>query len=189
MFFLGSIKSKILKKEVLINNNDDDQSKNTTNETTDGTLNNVSIFCIADNLFSKKPTFNESAKTLQIFAQKDIILKPKELKIIHTDEEIYISDFLYNFGTISTKYLGTFLSIEFNNLNERTLNQKIKITLKNLSLFTYRISQGDELGEIIFVTDKKINFQLLNSCQIAFDPLTKTLLRNDSNKRRKSECT
>ena len=148
----------------------------------------MSIFCIANNLFSKKPTFNELTKTLHIFAEKDIILKPKELKIVHTNGEIFISEYLYNFGTISNKYIGTFLSIQFNNLNERTLNQKVKITLKNLSFFMYRISQGDELGEITFVTDKKVNFQFLNTCQIAFDRSTKKLLKNDNSKR-KSECS
>ena len=148
----------------------------------------MSIFCIANNLFSKKPTFIELTKALHIFAEKDIILKSKELKIVHTNEEIFISEYLYNFGTISNKYIGTFLSIQFNNLNERTLNQKVKITLKNLSFFMYRISQGDELGEITFVTDKKVNFQLLNTCQVVFDPSTKKLLKNDDSKRT-SKCS
>ena len=85
--------------------------------------------------------------------------------------------------------MGTFLSIEFNNLNERTLKQKLKITLRNLSYFTYKISKNAELGEITFATDKKINFQLLNTCQIAFDPLTKKLLeKNDDSKQRSSKC-
>ena len=83
--------------------------------------------------------------------------------------------------------MGTFLCIQFNSLNERTPNQKLKITLKNLSCFTYRISEGDELGEITFVTDKKVNFQLLNTSQIVFDPLTKKLLKNDGGKRA-SKC-
>ena len=132
--------------------------------------------------------FNESTKTIHIFAGKDIIVRPRELKIIHTDEKFYISEYLYNFGTISNKYMGTFLSIQFNNLNKKTLNQKLKITLKNLSCFTYRISEGDELGEIIFFTNKKINFQLTNTCQIVFDPLTKKLKNDDSNKRT-SKCS
>ena len=162
---------------------------NATYETTDEISNNiVSLFCITDNLFSKKPTFNERLKTLHIFANKDIIIKPRELKIIHTDEKIYISEYLYNFGTISNKYMGTFLCIQFNSLNERTPNQKLKITLKNLSCFTYRISEGDELGEITFVTNKKVNFQLINNCQIVFDPLTKKLLKNDDSKRT-SKCS
>ena len=160
---------------------------NATNEA-DGTSNNVSIFCIADNLFSKKPVFNESTKTLRIFADKDIVVKPRELKVIYTNEKIYISEYLYNFGFISNKYIGTFLSIQFNSLNERTLNQKLKITLKNLSCYTYRIPEGDELGEITFVTNKKLNFQLLNNSQIAFDPLTKKLLSNDDSKRT-SKCS
>ena len=83
--------------------------------------------------------------------------------------------------------MGTFLCIQFNSLNERTPNQKLKITLKNLSCFTYKISEGDELGEITFVTDKKVNFQLLNTSQIVFDPLTKKLLKNDGGKRA-SKC-
>ena len=162
---------------------------NATNETTDEISNNiVSIFCIADNLFSKKPAFNEYLKTLRIFADKDIIIKPRELKIIHTDEKIYISEYLYNFGTISNKYLGTFLTIQFNFLNEGNLNQKLQITFKNLSYFTYRISKGDELGEITFVTNKKVNFQLINTYQIVFDPLTKKLLKNDDNKQT-SKCS
>ena len=163
-------------------------SNTATNETIDGTFNNVSIYCIANNLFTKKPTFNESTKTLHIFADRDIIIKPREQRIIHTDEKFFISQYLYNFGTISNKYMGTFLSIQFNSLNECIPNQKLKITLRNLSLFTYRISQGDELGKITFVTDKKINFQLINNYQIEFNPSTKKLLTNDDSKR-KSECT
>ena len=71
------------------------------------------------------------------------------------------------------------MSIEFDNLNEHTLKQNIKITLRNSSYFTYRISKDAELGEITFATDKNINFQLINNCRIAFDPLTKKLLKND----------
>ena len=160
----------------------DDRHQNTTtkNETADGVPNNntVSVFCVVVNLFSKKPTFNEQLKTLCIFADKDII-KPRELKTIRTDEKIYISEHMYNFGTISTKYLGTFLTIQFNFLSEGNLNQKLQITLKNLSYFTYRISKGDELGEITFVINKKVNFQLISSYQIRFDPLIKKLLKND----------
>ena len=116
-------------------------------------------------------------------------MRPREQKIIHTDEKFYISEYLYNFGTISNKYMGTFLCIQFNSLNERTLNQNLKITLKNLSCYTYRISEGDELGEITFVTNKKVNFQLLNNCQILFDPSNKKLLlKNDDNKRT-SKCS
>ena len=61
-------------------------------------------------------------------------------------------------------------------MNERTLNQKLKITLKNLSFFTYGIFEGYELGEITFITNKKINFQLTNTCEIKFNPATKKLL-------------
>ena len=115
------------------------------------------------------------------------MIKPREQKVIHTNEEIYLSEFLYNFGTINSRYLGTFLSIEFNNLNEQTLKQNLKITWRNLSYFTYKISKDAELGEITFATDKKINFQLVNTCSIAFDPLTKKLLKNDDASKRKSK--
>lgn len=83
--------------------------------------------------------------------------------------------------------MGTFLSIEFNNLNEHVLKQNLKITLRNLSYFTYKISKDAELGEITFATNKKINFQLLNTCTIAFDPLTKKLLKSDDVNKRKSK--
>ena len=81
--------------------------------------------------------------------------------------------------------MGTYLSIEANALNERSLNQKLKITLKNYSIFTYRISSGDEIGEITFVTDKKINYQLTNTCEINLDPLNKKLIQkyNDNSKK------
>ena len=85
--------------------------------------------------------------------------------------------------------MGTFLSIEFNNLNERTLKQNLKITLRNLSNFTYKISKDAELGEITFATDKKINFQLINTCTVAFNPLTKKLLKNDDASIRRSKFT
>ena len=85
--------------------------------------------------------------------------------------------------------MGTFLSIEFNTLNERTLKQNLKITLRNLSYFTYKISKDAELGEITFATDKKINFQLLNTCTTVFDPLTKKLLKNDDVSKRRSKFT
>ena len=74
-------------------------------------------------------------------------------------------------------------------MNERTPNQKLKITLKNLSYFTYRISEGDELGEITFATNKKINYQIINNCRIVFDPLTKKLLKNDDDDKRTSKCS
>ena len=80
--------------------------------------------------------------------------------------------------------MGTYLLIAVNALNERTLNQKLKITLKNYSFFTYRISKGDEIGDITFVTEKKINYQLTNTCEINFDPLSKKLIQyNDNNKK------
>ena len=167
-----------------------DNTTKTDETTTDEISNNtVLIFCIVDSLFSKKPTFNEYLKTLRIFADKDIIVKPREFKIIHTNEKIYISEYLYNFGTISNKYSGTFLIIQFNFLNEGNLNQQLKITLKNLSCFTYKILKDDKLGEITFVTNKKVNFQLVTTYQIVSDPLTKTILKNDSDKRRRSKCS
>ena len=81
--------------------------------------------------------------------------------------------------------MGTYLVFEVGALNERSLNQKLKITLKNYSIFTYRISKDDEIGEITFVTDKKINYQLTNTCEINFDPLNKKLIQkyNDNSKK------
>ena len=176
---LGPIKSKFVQNNEVSRNNDElDYIKTQTNRTLNSS-DTVTIFCIANNLFSKKPTYNDSTKTLHIFAERDIVIRPRERKVIHTDEQIYLSEFLYNFGTINSRYLGTFLSIEFNNLNEQTLKQNIKITLKNLSYFTYKISKDAELGEITFATDKKINFQLINNCTVTFDPLTKKLLKSD----------
>ena len=172
--------------------NNNDRTDNSCNET-DPLLNNnnntVTIFCIANNLFSKKPRYNDSSKTLHIFADRDIVIKPRERKIIYTDEEFYLSEFLYNFGTINNRYSGTFLSIEFDNLNEHKLKQNIKLTLRNLSYFTYKISKDAELGEITFATDKNINFQLINNCKIAFDPLTKKLLENDGSNDKSKRCS
>ena len=158
---------------------------NATTDTTDNIQETVLILCIADNLYTKKPSFNERTKTLHIFANKNILLRAKEQVIIETDESFYLSDYLYNYWTISTKYMGTYLVIEVNALNERSLNQKLKITLKNYSIFTYRISKDDEIGEITFVTDKKINYQLTNTCEINFDPLNKKLIQkyNDNSKK------
>ena len=78
--------------------------------------------------------------------------------------------------------MGTYLLIEVNPLNEKKLNQKLKVTLKNYSIFTYRISKNDEIGEITFVTEKKLNYQLTNTCEIKFDPLNKKFC-NDNNKK------
>ena len=96
-----------------------------------------------------------------------------------------MSDYLYNYWTISTKFIGVNLTIDVNSLNERSLNQKLKITLRNYSIFTYRISKDDELGEITFVTEKKINYQLTNSCDINFNPSNKKLIQkqNDNSKK------
>ena len=166
-----------------------DNTARTDETTTDETPNNtVLLFCIVDSLFSKKPTFNEYHKTLRIYADRDIIVKPREFKVIHTSEKIYISEYLYNFRTISSKYSGTFLIIQFNFLNEGNLNQQIKISLKNLSCFTYKIPKDDELGVITFVTNKEVKYQLVTTYQIVFDPLTQTLLKNGDDKRRKSKC-
>ena len=81
--------------------------------------------------------------------------------------------------------MGANLTIDVNVLNERSLNQKLKITLRNYSIFTYRISKDDEIGEITFVTDKKINYQLTNTSEINFDPLNKKLIQkyNDNSKK------
>ena len=149
------------------------------NDTVDNTVN---VYCIVDNLFSKKPVFNEELKTIYFFAEKNIVIKPRELKVIDTSEKIYISNYTHNFGTISNRYSGTFLIANFKFLNEGNLNQHVRITLKNLSCFTYNIPEGTELGKITFVTNKKLVFQLVNTYQIIFDPLTKTLLKNDNGK-------
>ena len=106
-------------------------------------------------MYTKKPSFNEKTKTLHIFANRDILLRAKQQVIIETDESFYLSDYLYNYWTISSKFMGINLTIDINALNERSLNQKLKITLRNYSIFTYRISKDDELGEITFVTEKK----------------------------------
>ena len=62
--------------------------------------------------------------------------------------------------------MGLNLTIDVSILNERTLNQKLKITFKNYSIFTYQIPKDSEIGEITFVTDKKINYQLTNSFEV-----------------------
>ena len=158
---------------------------NTITDTTDNNQESVLILCIADNFYTKKPKFNEQTKTLHIFADKNILLRAKEQLTIVTDESFYLSDYLYNYWTINSKYTGTYLIIESNTLNERSFNQKLKIILKNYSIFTYRISKDDEIGEITFVTEKNINYQLTNTCEINFDPLTKKLIQKyiDSNKK------
>ena len=81
--------------------------------------------------------------------------------------------------------MGSYLVIETSPLNERSLNQKLKIILKNYSIFTYRIPKDDEIGEITFVTDKRINYQLTNTCEINFDPSNKKLIQkgNDNSNR------
>ena len=136
-------------------------------------------------MYTKKPWFNEKTKTLHIFANRDILLRPKQQIIIETDESFYLSKYLYNFWTISSKYIGVNLTIDANALNERSLNQKLKITLINYSIFTYRISKDDEIGEITFITDKRINYQLTNTYEINFDPSNKKLIQkhNDNSNR------
>ena len=158
---------------------------NAITDTTDNIQETVILLCIANNLYTKKPTFNEQTKTLHLFANKNILLRAKESVTIITDEIFYLSDYLYNYWTISTKYMGSYLTIEVNALNERTINQKLRITLKNYSIFTYRISKDDEIGEITFVTDKKINYQLTNTSEINFDPLSKKIIQkyNDNSKK------
>ena len=158
-----------------------------TNEAiTDTTDNNnketVLILCVGDNLYTKKPVFNEQTKTLHIFANRTILIRAKEQVVIETDETFYLSKYLYNYWTISTKYMGVNLTIDVNSLNERIINQKLKITFKNYSIFTYRISKDDEIGEITFITDKKINYQLTNTCEINFDTLNKNVIsKHDDN--------
>ena len=136
-------------------------------------------------MYTKKPSFNERSKTLHIFANRDILLRAKQQVIIETDESFYLSEYVYNYWTISSKFIGVNLTIDVNALNERSLNQKLKITLRNYSIFTYRISKDDELGEITFVTEKKINYQLTNSCDINFNPSNKKLIQkqNDNSKK------
>ena len=158
------------------NNNNEDNDDEPAKDT-------VLIYCITDSLFSKKPTFNECNKTLHIYADRDIIIKPREYRLVNTNEKIYLSEYAHNFGRIGNKYSGTFLNIQFNFLKEGNLNQEIKITIKNLSCFTYKISQNDELGVITFVTNKEIKFQLVTAYQLIFNPLTKLTFDNEQNKR------
>ena len=161
------------------NNSDNNKDKND-----ESPKDTVLIYCITDSLFSKKPTFNELHKTLHIYADRDIVIQPREYRVVNTNEKIYLSKYAHNFGTISSKYSGTFLSIQFNFLTEGNLNQEIKITLKNLSCFTYKISKDDELGKITFVTNKEIKFQLVTAYQLIFDPLTKLTFNNEQNQRK-----
>ena len=134
-------------------------------------------------MYNKKPSFNEKTKILHIFANRDILLEPKKQVIIESDESFYLSEYLYNYWTISSKFMGLNLTIDVNTLNERSINQKLKITLKNYSIFTYRIPKDDEIGDITFVTDKKINYQLTNTCEINFNPSNKKLIQyNDNSK-------
>ena len=149
---------------------------NALTDTTDNIQETVILLCIANNLYTKKPTFNEQTKTLHLFASKNILLRAKESITITTDETFYLSNYLYNYWTKSSKYMGSYLTIEVSALNERTLNQKLRLTLKNYSIFTYRISKDDEIGEITFVTDKKINYQLTNTYEINFDPISQTII-------------
>ena len=81
--------------------------------------------------------------------------------------------------------MGVNLTIDVNELNERIINQNLKITIRNYSIFTYRISAGDEIGELTFVTDKKINYQLMNTTEINFNTSDKKIIikNNDNNQR------
>ena len=76
--------------------------------------------------------------------------------------------------------MGVSLTIDVDSLNERTINQKLKITFKNFSIFTYRILAGDEIGEFTFVTDKKINYQLTNTSELNFNTSDKRILIKDN---------
>ena len=154
-----------------------------TDTTDNNTKETLLILCIGNNLYTKKPVFNEQTKTLHIFANRTILLKAKEQVVIQTDETFYLSNYVYNYWTISTKYMGVNLTIDVNRLNERTINQKLKIIFKNYSIFTYRISAGDEIGELTFVTDKKINYQLMNTSEIDFNTSDKKIIikNNDNN--------
>ena len=99
------------------NNNNNNEDKDEPAKDT------VLIYCITNSLFSKKPTFNELYKTLHIYADRDIIIKPREYRVVNTNEKIYFSEYLYNFGKISNKYSETFLNIQFSFLKEGNLNQ------------------------------------------------------------------
>ena len=151
-----------------------------TDTTDNNTKETLLILCVGNNLYTKKPVFNEQTKTLHIFANRTILLKAKEQVVIQTDETFYLSNYVYNYWTISTKYMGVNLTIDVNRLNERTINQKLKITFKNYSIFTYRISAGDEIGELTFVTDKKINYQLTNTSEINFNTSDKKIIIKDN---------
>ena len=154
-----------------------------TDTTDNNTKETLLILCIGNNLYTKKPVFNEQAKTLHIFANRTILLKAKEQVVIQTDETFYLSNYVHNYWTINAKYMGINLTIDVDRLNERTINQKLKITFKNYSIFTYRISAGDEIGELTFVTDKKINYQLMNTSEIDFNTSDKKIIikNNDNN--------
>ena len=76
------------------------------------------------------------------------------------------------------------LTIDVNRLNERSINQKLKITFKNFSIFTYRILAGEEIGEFTFVTDKKINYQLTNTSELNFNTSDKKIVIDNDNSQR-----
>ena len=82
--------------------------------------------------------------------------------------------------------MGTNLIIDVNRLDERSINQKLKLTFKNFSIFTYRISAGDEIGDFTFVTDKNINYQMTNTSEINFNTSEKRIVIDNDNSQRSS---
>ena len=119
----------------------------------------TSIIYLTDNLFNRKPTFNQETKTLTLYAEKNITLKKREFKYFNCEDRILVSNYLYNFSTTSDFLLARGIRVHANFLTSKS-TENIVLTLRNLTNFKLIIHKDTEITKIRFVTHKFVNFRI-----------------------------
>lgn len=128
---------------------------------------NVVDIYITDNLYRRLPTFKQNQKILILYAEKDINLHRKEYVTYHTEDQILLSKYLYNFSTSSDFLLKRGIKVSANFIGSRQ-KERITISFNNYTNFRQKIHADTELLTIRFVTHSFVNFKIKSDLDFRF---------------------
>ena len=139
----------------------------------------VNLIYYTDNIFVKKPMFDQDHKLLTLFAKRDITLKPKKFKYFNSADSILLTKYVYNFSSTSDFLLKCGIRAHAIFIMSKT-EQRLVITLQNLTPHKRIVHTGTELTKIRFVTHSFIDFKINSNLDCRY-------FNNDSNHRNRSD--
>ena len=145
--------------------------------------NATSIIYITDNLFNRKPKFDQDNKLLTLYAEKNITLNKREFKSFTCEDRIKVSNYLYNFSTTSNFLLTRGIKAHASFIASNT-TENIILTFHNLTNFKLIIHKDTELTHIRFVTHKFVNFKIQSDLDHRFFKNDKVAIAETSSEKK-----